>query len=802
MHLFPLSLSLLDRAVELRKTVARAAAQASSAATSVTNPNGKRQRELDNDFHEVQAESSYLLLSHTRSSLTSTMSMETDLHRTGRWTSEEIAFVDFLLNTFDRGMLTLPHGIKLNEFLGDVLLCKSSRLTKKMKNARLSTRSYALRPPMPNSELLDTVMMSRLQEKFLQSLSNESTQLELLFNLTKLWRTHFSNLCLQVGYSFLEAGDWVGSLEAMERRAAQAEEMIRKARRKRMGLALRTDARGPNPGVFFANKPVQGRPPTVIPNVAKSFPPLLDTSINKGMFDNDKSVASDDASDADFITHMLELSSQPGPDGQRNRLLSMDLDPGSLDALFDSEEATGSKAYKTFEHGPFLQELVSFLEKNHLPFVHVDVWVPSLLGDGKDAGELSSQGTGGNQLRLFHAGYATRHDVSPMVAAQFNEFGEYSKKFSFAPGVGLPGRVFECGKPAWSTRVDQADPKFFERAGGAKVYGVKTVLGVSLTSSIGKLVVAMYTMADIQRNETVIEKCVAAFSNYTPEPKWRLVVEMGNNKGRTSAGNSTVGSDIPANDFSTCFDEDFGGLAYGPKPVAPTTSGSECRAATSEGLAPSAADEEQKIATLLGEYMPLSNSRPNSAGEPTAATASPDLLNEFMQLRLLLLRPRNRRSPGDNELIDVLRKSFHGYSNGNRRSGSELATLLVTDWRFLKGSAASSKTSPTMLPLPTPPSPGQGINSKQSDAPHQCHVMDTPSFNTYSASGGPAKRPSSLSFSQRLIPESTGRMDPMRASFDSSSLSSVPLHPAQRRISVSSEVPDSPRSNQVNLVNP
>lgn len=809
MYLFPLSLNLLDRAVELRKKVARAAARASTAAT---NANGKRQRELDSDFHEVQAESSYLLLSHGRSSLTSTMSMETELHRTGRWTPEEIAFVDFLLNTFDRSLLTLPHGIKLNEFLGDVLLCKSSRLTKKMKNARLSTRSYALRPPMPNGERLDVVAMSQLQQKFAHSLSNESTQLELLFNLTKLWRTHFSNLCLQVGYSFLDAADWVSSLEAMERRASEAEEMIRKARRKRMGLALRTDARSSNPGVFFANRPVQGivpapppAPVAVVPNTAQSSLALVPNgAINKNMFDSDKNVVSnDDAADADFISHMLELSSQPGPDGQRNRLLSMDLGNGGLEDFLEPNDPAGSKPGKTFEHGAFLQELVAFLEKHHLPFVHLDMWCPSVLLEKKDGSSEGGQAQPANdEIRLYHAGSATRQDVSPMVAAQFNEFGEYSKKFSFAPGVGLPGRVFDSGKPCWSTRVDQADPKFFERAGGAKVYGVKTVLGVPVTSSIGKLVVAMYTMADLQRNEAVIEKCVAGFSNYTPEPKWRLVVEMGT-KGR--AANDTTGTNSSAGtgdfDFRTCFDgDDYGGPSSAPKSVVATHEGenrSVAVAASTPGT--SVADDEQKIATLLGEYMPLSNMMPSTTG-----AGSPDFLNEFMQLRLLLLRPRGRRPPGDNELIDILLKSFHGYSTGNRRTGSELATLLVNDWRFLKGSAMPSQAPPTpVVETKLHPMTQAAMTSQPGVSPHQCHVMNAPNFNTYASSAASTRRPSQLAgLGHPPMITQSGGMDPMRASFDGGGLGPAALPTTQRRISISSEVPDSPRSNQVNVVNP
>lgn len=766
MYLFPLALSLLDRAVELRKQCARAAARASGAASTTTNANGKRQRELDNDFHEVQAESSYLLLSHTRSSLTSTMSMETDIHRTGRWTAEEVTYVDFLLNAFDRGLLTLPHGMKLNEFLGDVLLCKSSRLTKKMKNAKLSTRSYGLQPPLPNTETLDYAVMSTLQEKFLHSLSSEPTQLELLFNLTKLWRTNLSNLCLQVGYSALDASDWVSSLEAMERRASEAEEMIRKARRKRMGLALKTDVGSSNPGVFFANRPVQGRENTIIPAARKSIPQVA-SSVTPSMFESGvQSVSSEEESDADFISHMLELSSQTGPDGQRKRLLSMDLEfgDGELDDLLD-EGALGSGG----NHGPLLDQVICFLEKHHLPFVHVDLWVPSHISNGSNG---NSEG-----VRLYHAGCATRGDVNPSLAANFNEFGAYSKKFSFAPGIGLPGRVFATGKPDWSARVHEADPKYFERAGGAKIYGVKTVIGFPLNSSIGQIVVALYTSADIQRNDALIEKCVSAFSNYAPEPNWRLVVEMGSKEGVQLAGNSAT-ADSGDIDYSKCFDEELGGmLGMANSNTGAAVTASAPAAGASE---PNVVAEEQKIATLLGEYMPLSQ-MPSSTGESSlSAVGSPCYLSEFMQLRLLLLRPREKRSAGDNELIDILRKSFQGYATGNRRAGTELANLLVKDWRFLKGASAA---------LPAEPSPSQ----------YQCHVMDSPNMPNHSAKGAPMPL---LNFSQPSLSQgiSNRRQDPIRGSFDGDSSNVLPLLTSlHRRISVASEIPESPRSN-VNLV--
>ena len=44
--------------------------------------------------------------------------------RTGRWSSAETRFVEILIHCFDHSTLPLPHGIKLNEFLKDILMCK------------------------------------------------------------------------------------------------------------------------------------------------------------------------------------------------------------------------------------------------------------------------------------------------------------------------------------------------------------------------------------------------------------------------------------------------------------------------------------------------------------------------------------------------------------------------------------------------------------------------------------------------------------------------------------------------------
>ncbi|KAI2494165.1 hypothetical protein MHU86_20359 [Fragilaria crotonensis] len=63
--------------------------------------------------------------------------------RTGRWTTDEVLYCDKLVEKFESGELPVANGIKLNDFLSRMLKSKQSRLTKKMKNAKLSARAYS-----------------------------------------------------------------------------------------------------------------------------------------------------------------------------------------------------------------------------------------------------------------------------------------------------------------------------------------------------------------------------------------------------------------------------------------------------------------------------------------------------------------------------------------------------------------------------------------------------------------------------------------------------------------------------------
>lgn len=805
--LFPISLSDLNKAVELRKRDNRTDANSSSFSAM---QQGKRP--ADDSEAEAAHDVSYLLLSHSRPTASNSTSNEPDHHRTGRWTNDEIAFVDFLVDAFDKGNLPIPHGAKLNEFLGDMLLCKSSRLTKKMKNAKLSTRSYTLKGKGTGEA--DCRTLSELESRFLASVTDEPTKLELRFNMTKLWRMHFSNLCLQIGYAFLDARDWVAGLEEMERLASSAEESLRKARRRRIGLALQPERASEAPLPAANNNPMavfsSFNPPAPQQN---GFRLPDDSQVTFSKVDDLAGEAA--CEDDDFLASMMNIAKSPNLEGiasNRSRFFSVDfglddsVDPLSMEPSMDTQYAPH---HNLGDCGPFLEEIVSFMQAENMPFQHVDVWVPSFVNaDGKSANSKSNNGgEPGQELRLFHAGHATRSDLDQALSIQLNEFGQYSTNFTFAPSVGLPGRVYSSGKYAWERNIHDLDSRIFLRSGGAKVYGIKTGFGLPLESAlVGRMVIAMYSTLDMEENATLIEKCRTNFAKYTPEPKWKLVIDMASTSTKagvasaqpnpqstrlpliipTSSSTSSLvhyshdNNAAPApssvqqprsgsfDHFShdtvasvatfsvsnvqrqhqstssvaaymtrpersmsttssisqTAANDNMSLCPTTPRPSSATNVPMEvsCTSTTSAVSTRDIEDEEQRIATLLGDHMPLSEI-PLPGENQNGLTHVAQLLPHFMSLRLLLLRSANRRTTDENDMIDVIKKSFRCYSKDNKRTGAELAALLAKDWMYLHSS----------MPATSEKKPPQDQ--------YQTHKMAAPTYGSVSANAGPMPSP-------------------------------------------------------------
>ena len=387
--------------------------------------------------------------------------------RTGRWTPEEINFCDQLIKFFQSGDLPLLDGIKLNDFLAAMLNSKQSRLTKKMKNANLSGKVFQ-RSHGYISNLDDAKAFSEIELAFLRSVADPLEQAQIRFYMQKEWREMISSYCASISQP-LDADAWLSSVEEMERRESSAKDAARMTRRKlMMGIALDQDIQNPDQGVFIEKSS---------PFVSGLYDSFLDNDDLLNLF-NDK------------------------PSGKT-------VDPKA-----------GQRHYWHYS-SPFLGKVISYIQRHACPFEHVDIWVPSFVPDSD-----ASEGSGNNvsTCRLCFAGSATAdlkvpaNGLGPSETIdsdeQFNllSFGDYSQKFSFNVGCGLPGRVYESGVPAWEQSVQNAPLTHFERNGGAQQWGIKTVVGIPIPSpNVGRIVVVLYSRYDRQKDPDMVGRLYEEF---------------------------------------------------------------------------------------------------------------------------------------------------------------------------------------------------------------------------------------------------------------------------------------------------
>ncbi len=551
--------------------------------------------------------------------------------RTGRWTTEEMAYCDKLISKFESGELPISSGLKLNEFLGNMLKSKQSRLTKKMKNAKLSSRTFQRMAPgiLDNNEVRE---FSELEDLFFQSIQCQQERAEIRFHMQREWREQLSLYCSSVGQP-LDADAWLSSVEEMDRRSSHAKDAARMAKRKlMMGFALRTDSMNPDNGVIIEKTPSDQR-------IA-----LGTTGIEN---------------DLDEQKEILQLLTE-----EANQIGSTDINGKS--SLLHS--------------APFLAKTVAYLKRHDVPFEHAELWVPSFVPQANAGAPASGAAS---TCRLCFAGSATvdeyveeggktKKPLSQQNQFALQAFGDYSQKFSFDVGCGLPGRVYESGRPTWEQSVQNAPHHHFERCGGALQWGIKTVLGIPIASpNVGRIVVTLYSLHDRPKDQDIVGRLSEEFTRVSltnclsrdmfplpesfltklilthsfikqllPSPKWKLVVDIGEPQPRPQQIGST------GNGTST----DVNGVE---------------KADANGGRDPRIDD----VVSLLGELMP---SDPNSPLSP--------YLSGFMSLRLLLLR--SSRSPEEEERARTMLDSYTSYSQGGR-SKADIGIMLARDYMFL-----------------------------------------------------------------------------------------------------------------------
>jgi hypothetical protein len=664
-QLFPLSTELLDSATKIRK----AKISGICCNDRLLNPNTQKPFTIDNTAASQGGE---------RMHSTSRAEMS---HRMGHWTEDETKFVNFLVHAFENGCLPLANGVRLHEFLCSMLLCKTSRLTKKMRNARLSTKMYQLK--VTSDPALDCNMLSTLQEKFLRSVQDEATKLELRFVMEKTWRQMLYNLCVQVGYASMDATGYL------------------------------SNKRG---GIFLSKRGVMDETDYALTGIMLPSPKS----------DSSKTFIS--CSDCDDTIHQNNYSMLAGHGHQPTN--SLEEFSNIFDELLCPQKGATDQANRMMASTEMkrvgsilLQEVLKYLETKNLPFEHIDIWFPFAVPKSNQVLE--------KETTLVHSGYATRHDLHPVLLSQLQEYGGYSSQFSVSLGVGLPGRVFQSRTPLWICRLDEAELHIFERTMGAKAFGIKTGVGFPLClggdTVSDTIVIAMYSIFDLRQDlinlqlwwtdlVTLLEGCSKV---------WKVTVEATDLEGSSA----TVSPDESISPHQMEIEQVSVASSTNNFPshlqLPPLNSTHEqCQtnrhtnipfipSSSTNGIAngmTTARQEELRIASLLHQYEEESSKtqddsttfhssstttesssrfigaatswhsrHPRALAIPMEENAS-SFGSQVSSLCSILLSKPEHRTMKEKKLIEVLRHSYHGYLRGGLRSKSDLVHLLVKEW--------------------------------------------------------------------------------------------------------------------------
>lgn len=176
----------------------------------------------------------------------------------------------------------------------------------------------------------------------------------------------------------------------------------------------------------------------------------------------------------------------------------------------EEEEPNAMRYYAS----PFVARIMEIMRKHQFPFEHVDAWVPSFIEPGQEA---AGDDDNDQKCRLCFAGCGTMEQKIGVGGAwekltddeEFHllSFGEYSQKFSFQVNCGLPGRVYNSGVASWEQGIQNAPLGKFERCGGARQWGIQTVLGIPIASpTVGRVVVVFYSIFDRSRNLVLVNR--------------------------------------------------------------------------------------------------------------------------------------------------------------------------------------------------------------------------------------------------------------------------------------------------------
>ncbi len=573
--------------------------------------------------------------------------------RTGRWTSEEVAYVDALTDAFDCGMLLLMNGTRLHDFLTNFLRCKLSRLTKKFKKANF-TRCYVYRRENQcdqNVRFKDTrKRVAETFSAFVSSQGNEFTKAQLRLLSSAQWKRYLVEFFSeQLGVSmdnFIGVEGYRSSIQELDRlREYHADEL--KKRRKLDITGQRTISIEDIPSLI--PKKVD-RPRKLI---------TLDTVgvENKSAKNSAKPVAKRlennklgkmlDKRDFKDLEEEPKLSIISEPFDDDFLLLwgiREEVDPIVTDDEFQSHSDSDSSSQQVH---PFLSKLDEYFAKNFLPFDYVEVWLPV-----QDQGKVSLCCGGG----LF--------TVRSQASAELLNFANISSKTSFDAGVGLPGRTYSTGRSCWEQGIQYAQASHFPRVEAAGRAGIQTAVSIPIPcEAVGSLIVCFFSTTSITKDDSLVARLWEELNSLNSVSQWALDVNGGNNFDLLDSSPDIFKPNCIEEERSTAAKVQNSDLAI-DKPVQ------------------SSDTSKQDLLKLLTEQIPLTSG--------TSSQEELNILSGFMLLRMLLLRNEHSLNARELENVQVMCASYKLYAKMNKWSHRELAQMLVREFLYLNPSGSVS----------------------------------------------------------------------------------------------------------------
>ncbi|KAL3783639.1 hypothetical protein ACHAW5_007423 [Stephanodiscus triporus] len=584
-----------------------------------------------------------------------------------------------------------------------MLKSKQSRLAKKMKHARLSTKFYRA----SSGCILDVRSaseFSRLESDFVSSVTDPVERSEVSFHMGREWREHLANRCRALGVK-VDGGAWLSSVEDMERRLAFEKECHRIARRRfMMGKAMERDAgEGTIERGVFVDDAV---------DMGEEFELVVEKSVSNSIQASRGSAGTfSTMTTSPYPSPLLGGSHRPSGAGGGGPP-SAGGGGGTRRASQGEESFAGSFWTGTepnLKHAaPFLSGIASYIERNGVPFEHVDVWVPRHAEDGGEF-RLCFGGSMTLGVQVINDPASGGVDVCPnpspgvdpsggggspprrvFLSAEdkFNLslFGVYSQKFSFQSGCGLPGRIFKSGIPAWEQFVCNAPPELFERRGGAMQFGLKTALGIPIDSpNVGRVVLVLYSKHDRTKDEGLVARMMCDLKLLCPAPRWKLVVDVDAPVGCSHLLPSPPAMKLP---WGSVGSDDY------------------YSAASSKGR------RIKDLLALLASHVP-----PSEMYGPLG----PHLQN-IMSLRMLLLH-ENSRTHEEEQLVDTVLVLYESYLQAGRKQ-ADIVAMVARDFAFhyshIGGMAMKFAPPPGGHPQHAPPAVPVAMGGFNN--PHQHHL--------------------------------------------------------------------------------